>query len=181
MIFIISSQVRLKVKVSINIIYFPGCYNKEDYFIWLPNFTYKDMFLSLIISSLKSYNFPRILLIVMTPLDCFNIFFFFYGGFESLSGLSPFFCSYSSWSSSLLLKKASAWNSITPIYLFWNFIMVVKGSFLLTLISLLKFKSKIADILSFPNSRSSRSFLPTLDLNVFFSENIDSENELSVW
>lgn len=178
----VSYHILLKIKVSIKISSFPGFSNTVDYLIWFPSFISRDMLFPSMIASLNSYNFPRMELIVITPFDCLTMFFFFSWGFDYLSGLRPFFCYYSYWSYSLLLKKDSAWNSITPIYLFWNFMIVVNGSFLVTLTSRLKFRSNVVDIFSFPSSKSTLSFLPTLDLNVFFSEeNIDSVNELSVW
>ena len=72
----VSYQVLLKVNVSIKMIYFPGFSRILDSFVVSPNFNSKDIFFPEIIASLKSYNFPKMELIVMIPLLCLTIFFF---------------------------------------------------------------------------------------------------------
>ena len=59
--------------------------------------------------------------------------------------------------------------------------IVVSGNFLLTLTSRLKLRSKTADTFYWVRSSHSLSFLPTLDLKVFFSEKADSDREVSDW
>lgn len=170
----VSSHVLLKVKVSIKMISFPGFSSTEDSLVVKPNLSSIDMFLPSIRFSLNNYNFPKIELMVIMPLLCFTTVFFF-SVFPSFSGFNPFFCSSSTCNSSLLLKKVSAWNSICPISLFWYLMTVLKGSFLLTLTSRLKFRSSKAQTFYWFRSRNNLSFLPTLDLKVFFSEKNDSE------
>lgn len=106
----VSYQVLLKVNVSMKMIYFPGFSRILDSFVVSPNFNSIDIFFPEIIASLKSYNFPKMELIVMIPLLCFTTFFFLSWDLLSFSGFNPFFCYSRTWSSSLLLKKVWAWN-----------------------------------------------------------------------
>lgn len=171
-IFIVSYHVLLKLKVSITINSFPGRYRTDDSCICFPSFSSIIMFLFSMIDSLKSYSLPKMELTTITPFDCFTILFFLYSDLDSLSGLSPFFCSSRYWSSSLLLNMTSAWNYIVPIYLFWNLTRVDNDIFLVSLASFLKLRSICPEIFYLPSSIWILSFL-LLDLLVFLSVAID--------
>jgi len=56
---------------------------------------------------------------------------------------------------------------------------VDSGNFLLTFTSLLNVRSNRAETFSFVKSSHNLSFLPTLDLKVFFYEKADSDKDVS--
>ena len=84
------SHVRLKVKVSKNISYFPGFYNTVDSLTCFPSFRVRETFFPDIFESNwgLSYSFPMIVFRIILPLDCCRLLVF--TGFRFLSKLPPF-------------------------------------------------------------------------------------------